>query len=182
MGNVESCRKTVDLVNTFRTLWSQHVMWTRSFIISTAADLGDLQDVTSRLLQNPADFANVLKPYYGDEKAKKFASLLTEHLAIAGRLVNDAKAGNTDAVNEERKKWYSNADEIADYLASVNPYWSKQEWTMMLHDHLKLTEEEAVNRLTGQFAKDIALYDAIEYQTLMMADRMAAGIKKQFSI
>ncbi|MBW7573821.1 acetylglutamate kinase [Caproiciproducens sp. AGMB10547] len=171
----------IDIFATFRKLWTQHVMWTRSFIISTAANLGDLQAVTARLLRNPMDFANVLGPIYGEDKAKRFSDLLTQHLMIAAQLVNAAKAGNTETVNEERKKWYSNADEIADFLAGLNPYWSKARWTLMLHDHLKITEEEAVERLSGQYAKDVALYDAIEDQALMMADYMADGILKQFS-
>lgn len=50
----------------------------------------------------------------------------------------------------------------------------------MLHKHLKLTEEEAVARLMGQYAKDVALYDVIEDQALMMGDYMAEGIIRQF--
>lgn len=176
------CKDKCELVNIFRKLWTQHVMWTRSFIISTAADLGDLQFVTKRLLRNPSDFAEVLKKYYGEEKANKFASLLTEHLTIAAKLVNAAKAGDTDAVNDERKKWYANADQIADFMAGINPHWSQRKWQLMLYDHLKITEDEAVLRLTNQFAKDVALYDTIEDQALMMADDMANGIYKQFCI
>lgn len=40
------------------------------FIISTAADLGDLESVTKQLLQNPSDFAQVLRIFYGDKKAE----------------------------------------------------------------------------------------------------------------
>lgn len=179
---IENCKIPIGIFNIFRKLWTQHVMWTRSFIISTAADLGDLQPVTNRLLRNPADFAKALLPYYGEERAKQFSDLLTKHLTIAAQLVNAAKAGDTETANEERRKWYSNADEIATFLASINPYWSKVQWTLMLRDHLRVTEEEAVDRLTGQYAKDVALYDVIEDQALMMADYMATGILKQFFI
>lgn len=48
------------LMNRIRQLWEQHVYWTRFFIISTAADLGDLEPVTNRLLQNPKDFAKAV--------------------------------------------------------------------------------------------------------------------------
>lgn len=174
------CSSQLDLTNTFRKLWEQHIMWTRSFIISTAAELGDLPMVTQRLLRNPADFAGVLRPYYGFENAKKFETLLRDHLLIAAKLVNDAKAGNTAAADEDRKKWYQNADQIAEFLASINPYWSRQEWQNMLYDHLKVTENEAVYRLTGQYAADIAEYDQIQSQALGMADYMAEGILKQF--
>ena len=176
------CRRRIDIINMFRKLWEQHIMWTRSFIISTEANLGDLQYVAKRLMQNPSDFSKALAPYYGEMNAKRFESLLTDHLAIAARLVNAAKAGNTELVNAERAKWYANADAIADFLASINPNWSKNEWRMMLYDHLKLTEDEAVKRLTGEYAQDVALFDVIEDQALLMADNMANGIIKQFHI
>lgn len=178
----KSCNTQIELINTFRKLWEQHVMWTRSFLISAAANLGDLEPVTNRLLRNPTDFAKVLSKYYGEEKARRFESLLTEHIVIAASIVNAAKAGNTDMVNEERKKWYANADQIAEFLSSLNPYWSRTEWQMMLYDHLKLLEVEVVERLQGQFAKDVAQYDIIEDQALMMGDLMASGIKKQFNL
>ncbi len=178
----QNCSDRIALINAFRKLWEQHVMWTRSFIISTASNLGDLEPVTKRLLRNPTDFANTLTKYYGSEEAKKFASLLTEHIVIAANIVNAAKAGDTNTVNEERKKWYANADKIAGFLAGLNPYWSKSEWQIMMYDHLKLLETQVIERLQGQYAKDIAQYDIIEDQALMMADSMAEGIRKQFNI
>ena len=177
-----NCQKPMNLVNTFRKLWQEHVMWTRSFIISTAANLGDLNDVTNRLLQNPKDFADALRLYYGDQKANRFEQLLTEHLQIAATLVNDAKAGNSEAASMDRKKWYQNADEIAAFLASINPYWSKADWQKLFYDHLRMTENEATYRLTSQYAKDIAEYDKIENEAMIMADYMAEGIRKQFKI
>lgn len=169
------------LTDTFRDLWTQHVMWTRSFIISTAASLDDLKYVTERLMRNPADFAKILCNYYGSKKAQKFQQLLTEHLSIAGALVGALKAGNTDLANTERKKWYANAEEIAEYLACINPYWSKEKWKCLLDEHLKMTEEEAVYRLNGNYEKDIAKYDLISCQALAMGDYMAEGIIRQFS-
>ena len=176
-----NCGKRINLTNTFRKLWEQHGMWTRSFIISNAENIGDLQLVTQRLLRNPEDFANELQKYYGVRSAETFKELLTEHLMIAADLVNAAKAGNAAAVESSQKKWYQNADEIAGFLASINPFWSKRMWQSMLYSHLELVEGEAVARLNRQYATDIAIYDRIEAQALEMADMMADGIIKQFN-
>lgn len=167
------------LNNLLRKLWEQHIMWTRSFIISTVDNLGDLEFVEKRLLQNPYDFAEVLRTYYGDEKADEFARLLEEHLQIAGELLNQAKAGNTQAADNTRQRWYENAAEIAAFLAEINPYWSEEEWNNMLNEHLKITEQEADTRLKKQYEENVALYDDIEAQALAMADYMTVGILKQ---
>lgn len=172
----------VKLMNTFRKLWEQHNIWTRSFIISTAADLPDLDLVTKRLLRNPEDFAKELAPFYGNNKASEFERLLKDHLLIGADLVNAAKEGNMDAASDARIKWYKNADEIAAFLASINLYWSKTEWQRLLYDHLKMVEDEATWRLKGQYDKDIAIYDDIEAEGLIMADLMSRGIIQQFHI
>jgi hypothetical protein len=50
----------------------------------------------------------------------------------------------------------------------------------MWHDHLKLTKDEAVARLTKDYTADIAAFDQIEALANMMADSMADGIVQQF--
>lgn len=178
----EFSQRQVNLMNELRMLWEQHVHWTRSFIISTAADLGDLDAVTKRLLRNPADFADVLRQFYGDRTACCFKELLTEHLLIAADLVNAAKKGDTAAVDAARKKWYANADEISAFLARINPCWSEAKWKKLFYSHLQMTEKEAVLRLGGKYAEDVKLYDMIEKEALKMADYMSSGIIKQFSL
>ncbi len=177
-----NCTRQINLYNTFRKLWQEHIMWTRSFIISAAADMPDLQMVTQRLLRNPTDFATELRKYYGNANADRFEDLLREHLLIAADLVNAAKAENTQEANEQREIWYQNADDIAEFLAGINPNWSVTEWRNMLYDHLQITEGLAELRLTNEFERDIAQSDDIENQALMMADKMAEGILKQFNI
>ena len=101
---------------------------------------------------------------------------------IGAKLVNAAKAGNTAEVEQYEKAWYANADDIASYLASINPYWDQEQWQTLLYEHLKMTEQEAVDRLQGNYAADIKIYDAIEDDALAMADYMASGIIRQFRI
>lgn len=175
-------RRTFDLSNELRTLWEQHVFWTRSFIISTAAALADLEPVTARLLRNPVDFCGALVPFYGSRQSGRFRDLLTEHLKIGGDLVTAAKNNQPEKVDEFRKQWYANADQIARFLAEINPHWNEGRWRAMLYDHLEMTEQEAVLRLSGQFAEDIQKFDQIEAEALTMADYMAQGMARQFCL
>lgn len=176
------CSAWVNLNNQLRKLWSQHVYRTRFFIISTVSELADLPYVTNWLLQNPGDFAVTLQPFYGKARADKFGRLLTEHLIIAAELVNAAKNQNTEEVDSARKRWYKNADEIAEFLSEINPYWDCQKWTQMLYAHLKMTENEAILRLSGKYPDDIAEFNNIENEALEMADYMCAGINQQFKL
>lgn len=163
----------VDLRNHFRMLWEQHDVWTRSAIISLVFDLPDTEYVIARLLRNPVDFEQVLKLYYGERVAAQFRYLLREHLILASDLVKAAEA---------ERRWYANADAIAAFLGRINPFWSEDQWRDMLHQHLALVKEEAVEMLSGNYAAGVAVYDRIEIQSLGMADVMAKGIIRQFNI
>lgn len=170
------------LSNTIRQLWMEHVLWTRFFILSTAFSLPDIQFVTDRLLQNPVELARVLNSFYGEQIAMQLQQLFTDHLLIAGQLVNAAKAGDTEEVDRQRGIWYENADNIAKFLASINPFWNEEQWRDLLFNHLSMTENEAVFTLTGQYENSIEEYDNIQAEALVMADVMSYGITRQFNI
>lgn len=170
------------ICNTLRLLWLEHVIWTRFFILSTAFNLPDLEFVTQRLLQNPNDFARELKPFYGEKSAMTFNQLLTDHLLIAAQLVSAAKAGDMQQVEEYRKRWYENAEDIAKFLAYINRFWSKARWQNLMFEHLRMTENEAAYILSEEFEKGINEYGLIQTQALEMADVMCYGIIRQFKI
>lgn len=168
------------LSNWLRKLWEQHTVWTKSAIVSLVFNLPDANFVINRLLQNPVDFGNLFTKYYGIQSGNKFRDLIREHLVIAADLVKASKAGNTEKANEIERKWYANADEIARFLASINPYWSMEKWQRMYYEHLGLVKNEAVILLTKNYAQESLIYDRLETQALEMADMMLQGITRQF--
>lgn len=170
----------IELMSAMRLLWEQHVAWTRMTIISIAASLPDKEQVEKRLLRNASDMGNLLKVLYGSKDGDEFTYLMREHLLIAAQLVEAAKAGNSREAVKAERAWYKNADDIAEFLNSINPNLPAAEMREMLHEHLALTKSEAVARLSGDFARDIAIYDKIERQALAMADAITTGIVKQF--
>src|SRR5580765_8416659 len=74
-----------------RKLWTDHVTWTRLFLVSAIADLPDLQATTNRLLQNQDDIGAAIATFYGADAGAQLSSLLREHILIAAALVHAAK-------------------------------------------------------------------------------------------
>ena len=164
-----------------RQLWEDHIVWTRMFIVSAVDDLPDLGVATDRLLRNQDDIGDAIKPFYGDAAGEQLSALLREHILGAATLLNAAKAGDSDAVEEATAAWYANGDEIAAFLSQANPRnWALADMQAMMRDHLDLTLAEAVARLEGRYADDAAAYDQIHVQILHMADMLSEGIVAQF--
>lgn len=174
--------KHMEIYNTMRRLWFEHIMWTRSVITSMASNNPDLAETTARLLRNPSDFAAVLLPYYGAEKTNKFKDLFTAHLTIAADLLDAHKARDLNKALSARDKWYQNAAEISAALASMNPYWPEDAFQKMMTEHLGLTEEEMLLRLDGDYKADIKQFDLVQQEALKMADMMSEGLIRQFNL
>ena len=162
-----------------RLLWEQHSIWTRSAISSIEFDTPDAEFV-ARLLKNPKDMGDSIKPYYGEQIGEQYSSLLTEHLVVAADIVKAAKAGDSNKVEALNKKWHENADRIALLLSSINPYITLKAAREMLYHHLDLVMEEAVTLLQKDYQASIDVFDKIELQALYMADTISTAIIKQF--
>ena len=163
-----------------RQLWEDHIVWTRMAIIGIVDDRPDQSFAVERLLQNQDDIGDAIKPFYGEAAGEALSALLREHIVGAADLLVAAKTGvGFEAAHEA---WYANGAEIGAFLADANPRnWDRAEMQAMMADHLDLTLAEAVARLQGDYAADVAAYDEIHVQILHMADMLSDGIIAQFS-
>jgi hypothetical protein len=78
-----------------RDLWTDHIVYTRSFIVSAAASQPDTAEVLQRLLRNQDEIGDAIKPYYGDAAGTQLASLLRSHIQLAGKTLVAAKGPTT---------------------------------------------------------------------------------------
>jgi hypothetical protein len=164
-----------------RQLWSDHVTWTRFFIVSAAADLPDKAATTQRLLQNQTDIGAAVGSIYGKTAGDKLTALLKDHILIAADLVGAAKAGNTARVDSLNRKWQGNADDISVFLNGANPkHWPVATLKSAMRTHLDQTLTEATHQLKGDYTASARDFDAIEKHILMMADVLSDGIIAQF--
>lgn len=170
----------LNLQNALRSLWEQHIAWTRMTVDAIVDGSPDEEATTKRLLRNASDMGNALQPLYGGVAAAEFTNLIKDHLIIAATLVKQLKTHNSNAA-ETKKKWYQNAVDIAAFLAKANPLnWTFDEWKKMLHEHLDILTQQVLARLQKNYPLNIEIYDKGEQQALEMADMLAEGIAKQF--
>lgn len=175
-----NCTKVNNLKAMNHRLWEDHVLWTGNYITSAITNLENKQAVLERLLKNQTDIGNFFEPYYGKENAKKIGGLLTEHITIAGQLVEAAKSDNKDDFTKLNNLWYKNADAISDFLGELNPNWSKAQLRDMFHKHLQLVTEQVVTTLNKDWKGNVDTFDKGEEHMLHFADIISEGIVKQF--
>jgi hypothetical protein len=172
---------TFSLTRAMQRLWTDHVVWTRHYVIAAVDERPELDAATTRLLKNQEDIGNAVVPLYGKAAGKQLTDLLKQHILIAVDLVAAAKAGDQKKFQTFDKKWEDNAEQIATFLSDANPYLTKRDVVDLLHLHLSLTKDEAVARIKKDFKKDAAVFDQILTEILTLSDALSHAIIKQFS-
>src|SRR5262245_38416873 len=163
-----------------RKLWTDHVVWTRGYIVAAVADAPDAGAAAARLMRNQEDIGAAFVPYYGQAAGDTVTAVLKEHIGIAVDLVAAAKAGDQTAFAEHDARWTANIEKIAAFLASANPAWPEKDVLDLLALHLKLTKDEAVARLTGDWEADVKAFDDIFTEIIVLADALHDGLAAQF--
>ena len=163
-----------------RKLWSDHVIWTRQYIVAAVAGTPDTDSAAGRLLKNQEDIGAAIAGYYGDAAGARLTELLKEHILIAVDLVAAAKSGDQESFAKHDARWTANIETIAAFLAGANPNWPEKDVLDLLALHLKLTKDETVARITGDWDADVAAFDDIFNEIIVLADALHDGIVAQF--
>ena len=180
-SNGTQSEKATSLRLALMRLWSDHVIWTRQYVVSAIADAPDTGKAAERLLKNQDDIGAAVASVYGAAAGKQLTDLLKQHIMIAVDIIDAAKKGEDSRFKSANEKWDRNAEEIAALLSSANPAnWPQADVTDLLMQHLNLTRNEVVARLQKNHDADIEAFDQILTEILTVADVLSTGIVKQF--
>jgi hypothetical protein len=171
----------MNLINKLRKLWFEFPMWRRDYLISYAANFGDLDILGRRLYQTPTDIGNVLEVFFGNTIARTVENMIREQIIIGLEILRAEKTGDVNSINENTRTLYQNVEQMSEYLAQINPYWDKETWNRLLHDYYETSILEMVLVLAGKYEEAVKLYDSMENLALSIADYMAGGMIPYFT-
>lgn len=163
-----------------RRLWSDHVIWTRQYVVAAIDDRPEAGAAATRLLKNQDDLGAAVASFYGDAAGTQLTDLLKQHITIAVEIIDAAKKKDSVRFGTANSAWDRNADEIAGLLSSANPNWPRADVRDLLMQHLNLTRDEVTAHLKRRRAADVKAFDLIQTEILTVADVLSDGIIKQF--
>lgn len=158
----------MNLIFNVRIFFRKFTTWIRAYIISSYVGIGTAEELFGRLYLESTDFGDILHVIFGNEISNRFALLLNQFTFGLRDLITAQLAGNSEAVNENVNNLYKNTEDIAAFLASISPYFNEAEWKNMLGTYLQYTLEEANLYVSGDYGKDIEIFDRLMTLTNQM--------------
>jgi len=166
----------MNLVNEMRYLWLQLVIWTRAYISSSVARQGAVPTIYERLHSVPTAFYNYMNLFFGQATAEQFINLMSQYIIIFANVIGAMAVGNQQAANTGRSAWYGNVNDIARLLVQMNGYWSYNQWQDLINRMTTMIIDETVAIFSANYSREIAIYDRLQYQSLLIADYMSRGV------
>ncbi|HYE68015.1 MAG TPA: hypothetical protein VEA58_05345 [Anaerovoracaceae bacterium] len=166
----------MNLIFNIRIAWRRLTTWTRAYIISRYVGIGTAEELFGRLYLEVQNFSDMIQVIFGREISRRNAGFLVQNTIILRDLITAHLEGNKEAVQQNLDRFYKNINETAVFLASINPYWSEDEWRDMLETYLQYTIEQANAFSEGEYKKEIEISDRHTDLINRMGDIFAQGL------
>ena len=177
-GYLES--EQFSLISSLRELWIWLAIRSRSLIVSASAGLRDIQAITDVLSALPESFSAELGKYFEPQEADRFAELLQEFISTTEALIAAEKSDEERMTGQETANLYRDAGRIASYLASINPYWNRQNLEELVVDYIEILLAGLVARMSGDYRREMTIFEYLLAQAVKIADYLAEGIARKF--
>ncbi|MDD4564610.1 MAG: hypothetical protein PHE79_03935 [Eubacteriales bacterium] len=169
----------LNILSLFQRLWTQLSVFMRAYI-NTAIDRSPRVVFNAeRLLAMSSDFRNAIMLFYGPELADRFNSLFTAFIGRPTNIIEGILSNNQEQLNESVRNWYRDADELANFLASLNLYWDEFQWKSLLYRYIQLKLQMITSLVAKDYHREIQIYDRVFDLTTTMGSYMTRGLIAQ---
>lgn len=168
-----------DQVNTIyqiRTFWYEMAVWTRAILVGKLTGKGYSELAYERLKQNIANYGELLKKFFNDEKVNEYLQILYNYVDLVNNLINAEATGNTEEINKISTQLLENSDKRAMLLTDLNPYLDQNEWRSILNKYTKSTIDEISTFFSNDYQANINIFDDLLNQAAHTADHFSEAL------
>ena len=181
-GSAARDQKTLQTAVAFRDLWLGHIFWVRNVSVA-AIDKNDsaIQAAEQQAVANAQALAMSIEPFYGAAAKDKFFKLLAGHYGAVKAYLTATVSGDAPAQVKATQSLTSNADEIATFLSSANPYLSKDAVQGLLLAHGGHHIQQIQQLKDRKYGAEAQTWEEMKKHVYQIADATAAALAKQFA-
>ncbi len=166
----------MNLIFNARLFYKRLTAWTTAYIIGRYLGIGTPEELFSRFYLETLGSGDIVMAFWGREAADRYSQLLSTYAIALRDLISAQLEGNAEAVNQNVNRLYQDQSERASFISSINPYVNEKAWLKQLETYLQYTIEEANNIMSGNYKKNIELFDRLNELGSQLGDALAQSL------
>jgi hypothetical protein len=163
------CKFNMDL----RKLFSDNVIYIQDYVISSVAEIDNLEFITKRLEQNCLDIGNLVGLVYGTYNGNRFAELFVDYLSCEITFIDSTIDNKIEQSVSDKLQLHICAIPIVDFLAAIDDF-ERSDLRELFFDNIHLTELYVMARIHKNYSDDIKAFDDLYNQTMWVADFLSS--------
>ena len=134
-----------------REVLSAQGMIEKMYVDSSNFSTGNRDAIMRRLMENPEDFAQILRMYYSEQDSNAVKVLQSEQISKLEEMTDSANRMEHEKMMVLAEQMQKNAGESADLLAQGNPEYDKEYLEQMLKKLANSTYEDVKKVSPGSY-------------------------------
>ncbi len=171
----------VEFAFVLRRLLTDYAHWTRELILLSVLGSGT-EAVQRRLRRNAEDLAGLVRQIYGERNATRFEEILNAWNTLILEWIKALIANDMRRIEELNVQWYALADTAARFISTLNRNYDRNEFQTVFYDLIYMTQNEASDILSANYAASIERYDQIIGRLMDLAEDITFVVMRQFQI
>jgi len=173
--------KVAALRTALEGLWVGHINAVRKVdVAEIAGDAAATKTAEGEVVSNAHAIADAVAGFYGKAAGDKLFTLLAGHYGAIKAYLDATVAKNAAGQSKATSDLTSNADAIATFLSSANPYLPKPTLSQMLLVHGSQHIEQIQELEARNGAAETKTAAAMKSHIIALADALADAIARQF--
>lgn len=169
-----------NMVRNIRQMMAEISYLTRFYMFSRIVNLYETDYIAQRLYAVPAMLNRKTEMILGYENSEGLLNLLSVYTIMLESVINSIMNDNFPMIEASMNNLYRYADQIAEYLASINPYWTKSKWKELLYTYNNHLIDEASAIQGKEYDESLFIYEDLLKSALAIADYFAQGLNQYF--
>lgn len=164
-----------------RDLWIGHAFQVRNVVLAAVAKNKAAEAASEdAVVANAKAIAGAVKPFYGPKAEEALFKLLAGHYAGIKAYLVAALANKTKDEDAAMQQIGSNAEAIAGFLSSANPYLPKDDVMGLLQAHAGHHIGQIQQLIAKDYKGELETWADMSQHMYVIADALAGTIAKQF--
>lgn len=166
----------ISMIFNSRIFWRRFTTWIRVYIISRYTGIGTEEEAFGRLYIETSGVGDMLQIIFERENSRRVSQLLNLIIFTLRDLISSQLSGNSEAMSQNVTRLSRTAEELAAFLAGINPYLNREEWENTMKTYIQNTIEEANSFAAGNYRQDIETFGRLTELSNQLGDLFAQAL------